>query len=69
MSRTILPFLITVLLVARTSAADPGILLLAHGGSAEWNGRVTELAAKIDATQPHGNRVRHGDAGEHSDRH
>jgi sirohydrochlorin ferrochelatase len=52
MSRTILPLVITVLLVARTSAADPGILLLAHGGSAEWNGRVTELAAKIDASQP-----------------
>jgi len=52
MSRTILPLVITVLLVARTSAADPGILLLAHGGSAEWNGRVTELAATIDASQP-----------------
>ena len=52
MSRTILPVVIAVLLVARTSAADPGILLLAHGGSAEWNGRVTELASKVDATMP-----------------
>ncbi len=52
MSRTILLSAIVVLLVARTSAAAPGILLLAHGGSAEWNGRVTELAAKVDATMP-----------------
>jgi hypothetical protein len=52
MSRTILPVVIAVLLVARTSAADPGILLLAHGGSAEWNGRVTALASKVDATMP-----------------
>jgi len=37
---------------ARTSYADPGILLLAHGGSAEWNARVTELAAKVDRTKP-----------------
>jgi sirohydrochlorin ferrochelatase len=40
------------LLVAPAAAADPGILLLAHGGSAEWNGRVTELAAKVSATRP-----------------
>jgi len=52
MSRTILPVVIAVLLVARTSAADPGILLLAHGGSADWNGRVTALASKVDATMP-----------------
>ena len=52
MSRTRLLLVIAVLLAARTSAADSGILLLAHGGSAEWNGRVTELAAKVDATTP-----------------
>jgi hypothetical protein len=40
------------LLVARTAAADPGILLLAHGGSAEWNSRVTDLAAKVNGTRP-----------------
>jgi sirohydrochlorin ferrochelatase len=50
--RTVLPLLVFVLLIARTSSADPGILLLAHGGSAEWNGRVTELAAKVNATRP-----------------
>jgi sirohydrochlorin cobaltochelatase len=37
---------------ARTSYADPGILLLAHGGSAEWNARVTDLAARLDRTKP-----------------
>lgn len=31
---------------------DPGILLLAHGGSAEWNARVTELAAQVDQRKP-----------------
>jgi sirohydrochlorin cobaltochelatase len=50
--RTVLPLVVLALLVARTAAADPGILLLAHGGSAEWNGRVTELAAKVNATRP-----------------
>jgi hypothetical protein len=37
---------------ARTSYADPGILLLAHGGGAEWNARVTEVAASVDRTKP-----------------
>ena len=38
-----------------TAAADeprPGILLLAHGGSAKWNDSVRALAAKVDAQQP-----------------
>ena len=51
-SRTVLPLVVLALLVARPSSADPGILLLAHGGSPEWNGRVTELAAKVNATRP-----------------
>ena len=50
--RTVLPLVVLALLAARTAAADPGILLLAHGGSAEWNGRVTDLAAKVNATRP-----------------
>jgi sirohydrochlorin ferrochelatase len=29
-----------------------GILLLAHGGAADWNQRVTALASTLDATQP-----------------
>jgi len=45
------PVLVFALLIARTSFADSGILLLAHGGSAEWNARVTELAAKVNATR------------------
>ena len=40
------------ILIARTAFADHGILLLAHGGSAEWNGRVTELADKLNAARP-----------------
>ena len=40
---------------ASPSGAQPrtgeGILLLAHGGAAEWNARVTALASAIDATQ------------------
>ena len=39
-------------LVVRTASADSGILLLAHGGSAEWNTRVTELAAKVNEKHP-----------------
>jgi sirohydrochlorin ferrochelatase len=50
--RIVLPLVIAGLLAARVSYADPGILLLAHGGSDEWNGRVTELAAKVDAARP-----------------
>jgi sirohydrochlorin ferrochelatase len=50
--RTILPLLVILLLAGRTASAEPGILLLAHGGNAEWNGRVEELAAKVDATRP-----------------
>src|SRR5688572_2062367 len=50
--RIILPLFIIATIVARTSFADPGVLLLAHGGSAEWNRRVTELAARVDRTRP-----------------
>lgn len=37
---------------APTASAETGILLLAHGGSAEWNARVNELAATVDKTRP-----------------
>src|SRR5262245_58863102 len=50
--RTILPLSVFLLLVARGVYADPGILLLAHGGSPEWNARVTELAAQVNKTRP-----------------
>jgi len=50
-----------LLLVALLSAAahagahappTTGVLLLAHGGSAQWNGHVNDLAAAIGASQP-----------------
>ncbi len=50
--RIVLPLLVLAVLVARPSYSDPGILLLAHGGRAEWNVRVTELAATVDRTRP-----------------
>lgn len=37
---------------AATAAEEPGILLLAHGGSAEWNAHVLELARELNETQP-----------------
>ena len=48
----ILVLLLAAMFAARPVSADPGILLLAHGGSAEWNARVTELATKVDQTRP-----------------
>lgn len=48
----ILPLVILGLFTARPSFGDPGVLLLAHGGSAEWNSRVRDLAAKVDQTRP-----------------
>jgi sirohydrochlorin ferrochelatase len=50
--RMVLPLVFLSLLVARTASPAPGILLLAHGGSGEWNSRVTELAAKVNGTRP-----------------
>jgi hypothetical protein len=49
--RTVL-VLAFALLSARNSHAASGILLLAHGGSVEWNARVSELAAKVNGTRP-----------------
>jgi len=37
---------------ALPASADTGVLLLAHGGRAEWNARVTELAAQVDRQMP-----------------
>jgi sirohydrochlorin ferrochelatase len=48
----LLPLVLLATLAARTVHADPGILLLAHGGSAEWNARVTDLAATVNQTRP-----------------
>ena len=41
-----------VLLGGRPAFAETGIVLLAHGGRADWNARVAELAAQVDARQP-----------------
>jgi hypothetical protein len=49
--RTVFLFLFVVL-VTRLAYADPGILLLAHGGNAAWNARVTDLAAQVNRTRP-----------------
>lgn len=50
--RIVLPLVLLAALTAGPVFADPGILLLAHGGSAEWNARVTELAGQINRTRP-----------------
>ncbi len=39
-------------LLVPSAHADPGILLLAHGGGPEWNARVTALAAEVNRTRP-----------------
>lgn len=52
-ARPILAVVVLAALLGRTSHADgPGILLLAHGGSAEWNAHVTKVAAQVDRTKP-----------------
>ena len=44
---------VTVGFLPSQSFADgPGILLLAHGGSAEWNDQITSLAAQVNRTVP-----------------
>ena len=47
---------VALLLTATSSLAQSvqseGIVLLAHGGAADWNQRVTALAATLDSTQP-----------------
>ncbi len=54
MSRILSTLLLVVvsLVGTRTAFADSGILLLAHGGSPEWNARVTDLASQVDKTMP-----------------
>ncbi|HWI19602.1 MAG TPA: CbiX/SirB N-terminal domain-containing protein [Vicinamibacterales bacterium] len=46
---------IVTLWVAAASAQTPakaGVLLLAHGGKAEWNERVLDVAKRVDDTRP-----------------
>lgn len=49
---TLALFVLGVLLTRPSYADESGILLLAHGGDAQWNARVTELAAQVDRTKP-----------------
>lgn len=54
MSRLTLSLVLTVC-SAIASAQTPtktGVLLLAHGGSAQWNERVTEVARNVDVSTP-----------------
>ena len=39
-------------LQAQTMPRTSGVLLLAHGGAAEWNDRVTTVGAAVDKQQP-----------------
>lgn len=50
--RIALSALLIALGTGRAAFAETGILLMAHGGRAEWNARVTDLAKTIDASQP-----------------
>ena len=52
-TRAILCCLVLATAFTATMRADgPGILLLAHGGSAEWNAHVTTLAGQVNQTKP-----------------
>lgn len=50
--RIALSVVLVLLAIARSATAESGILLLAHGGSPEWNTRVNELAARVNGTLP-----------------
>jgi sirohydrochlorin cobaltochelatase len=44
--------LLVLIAPSRAFAEGAGILLLAHGGRAEWNAHVLALAEKVDRTRP-----------------
>ena len=44
--------LLATAFTAAMRADGPGILLLAHGGSAEWNAHVTTLAGQVNQSKP-----------------
>ena len=52
MVQNILMLTIVFSMLGGSAHAAPGIVLLAHGGNADWNARVTELAAAVDRTTP-----------------
>ena len=47
-----LPALLSFVLLAPGAVGAQGILLLAHGGRADWNQEVLALAARVDASVP-----------------
>ena len=47
-----LPALLLFVLLAPGAVGAQGILLLAHGGRADWNQEVLALAARVDASVP-----------------
>lgn len=50
--RTMMLVAVLTLLPGLAFAEGKGILLLAHGGSAQWNGHVTALAKQVNDTIP-----------------
>jgi CbiX protein len=48
----LISFLVAGLLFSAPVFAESGILLLAHGGTAEWNARVADVARAVDRTEP-----------------
>jgi hypothetical protein len=52
MLKTVLTLIVLAAAPAVAQPASEGILLLAHGGTADWNARVLALASAIDRTQP-----------------
>jgi len=44
--------MLAIALTPVVASAETGILLLAHGGSAEWNGRVLDLTRQVNQKQP-----------------
>ncbi len=43
---------LSLTLTAQQPAAKPGVLLLAHGGKAEWNERVADVARRVNEQHP-----------------
>jgi sirohydrochlorin cobaltochelatase len=44
--------MLAIAVMPMVASADTGILLLAHGGSPEWNNRVLDLVRQVNQAQP-----------------
>jgi hypothetical protein len=51
-SLTALCFVVGFSTLLSAQQTEVGVLLLAHGGAAEWNARVMDVAKTVDATRP-----------------